>query len=259
MELVSWLWAPWSSDVKFKQFNQCMGEDGFVPIQPNVLFLGWCNQYTWTEKGWWRVHVVGNYEVEPVPNQHLLPPLTPSERHTLEDGLTVFYENLSNHYLTACEIWANSILARWRDQLKRGIEEGNDPASYSNILKPTATTPAEKIALTYIWIVPCKIESVKTWNVQSSPISKAERQKQINETIIKSTQVSGSVPLIYFNGENNKQTNGTAVKLSKNGLWMVTLSNEEHFTVSDETELTNSKTHPLLLKDTKCVCQQMAW
>ena len=169
-------------------------------------------------------HVV-TYEVEPIPNQNLLPPLTPSERETLEAGLTLCDENLSNHYLTACEIHANSILARWRDQLKRGIEEGNDPASDSRILKPTATTPAEKIALTYIWIVPCKIKSVKTGDVQSSPLSKEERQKQVNETIIKSTQVSGSVPLIYFTGEDSKETRGTAVKLIKNGLWMVTLHN----------------------------------
>jgi len=42
------------------------------------------------------------------------------------------------------------MLARWRDDIEKAVEEGNDCEEYSSVLKPGPKTEAEKLALTLI-------------------------------------------------------------------------------------------------------------
>jgi len=58
--------------------------------------------------------------------------------------------------LYVAKIWANCMLARWRDDIEKAVEEGYDCEEYSCVLKPGPKTEAEKLALILIeffWLV----------------------------------------------------------------------------------------------------------
>jgi len=77
--------------------------------------------------------------------QGLVNALTDEEKQILHKDLEVCKTNNDLGDIYAAKIWAGHMLARWRDDIEKAVDEGNNRDEYSSILKPAATTEGKSI------------------------------------------------------------------------------------------------------------------
>jgi len=161
------------------------------------------------------------YEV--FPNKDC-PTLTASESTILRDGMNL--EGIDIHFqdLEVAKIKGMHILAQWRDDIAKGVSEGNDEETYANTLLPSPKTEAEKVAM---WLIHFeKIDSKSLWLACAADKTKEEKAAEIMHQIVLSTKISEPIKVTYLlsplpsdaesssddNSEMTKTSCGTAVK-----------------------------------------------
>jgi len=104
------------------------------------------------------------------------------------------------------------MLARWRDDIEKAVEEGNNYKEYSCILKPRAKTDAEKLALTLIEFFhppPC-VATIDLTQIENKEVKKCENTVQI----LNGTVLGDGITLTYYSSdsEEDDSVKGTATK-----------------------------------------------
>jgi len=95
--------------------------------------------------------------------------LTMEERKTLHEDLDLGEpsNNLGDLY-----VQVSSVLARWRGDFEKAVEEGNDCEEYSCIWKPGPKTEAERLVLTLVeFFHPERAETIDLAQMQNEEIS----------------------------------------------------------------------------------------
>jgi len=180
--------------------------------------------------------------------------LTTEEKKTLRDDLDLGNPDNDMGDLYVARIRATSMLARWRDDIEKAVEEGNNCEEYACILKPSAKTEAERVALKLIdFFEP----SHAVFDLPAQDGNNMVKSKQINncqETvqILNGTTLGNGITLTYYSSDSNKDDSvkGTATKLQKmkadqtkeadvlqddDGIsWFVVLANGQTFQVVEE-------------------------
>jgi len=186
--------------------------------------------------------------------------LTTEEKKTLHDDLDLGNPDNDMGDLYVARIRATSMLARWRDDIEKAVEEGNNREEYARILKPSAKTEAERVALKLIdFFEP----SHAVFDLPAQDGNNMVKSKQINncqETvqILNGTALGNGITLTYYSSNSNKDDSvkGTATKLQKMKAdqtkeadvlqddddisWFVVLANGQTFEVVEE-ELKNTE------------------
>jgi len=107
------------------------------------------------------------------------------------------------------------MLARWRDEIEKAVDEGNVREEYTRILKPKAKTEAEKVALKLIdFFEPSRAALELPQEENSKQINKCQDTMQI----LNGTVLGDGVTLTYYasSSSDSKEDNsvkGTATKL----------------------------------------------
>jgi len=144
------------------------------------------------------------------------------------------------------------ILAQWRDDIAKGVSEGNDEETYANTLLPSPKTEAEKVAMRLIHFE--KIDSKSPWLAGAADKTKEEKAAEITHWIVLSTKISEPIKVTYLllqlpsdaesscddNSEMTKTSRGTAVKEGENN-WYVSLDNNKKMSVTDNDLMDGSK------------------
>jgi len=175
--------------------------------------------------------------------------LTTEEKKTLHDDLDLGNPDNDMGDLYVARIRATSMLARWRDDIEKAVEEGNNREEYARILKPSAKTEAERVALKLIdFFEP----SHAVFDLPAQDGNNMVKSKQINncqETvqILNGTALGDGITLTYYSSDSDEDDSvkGTAKKKKKMKAdqtkeddddisWFVVLANGQTFEVVEE-------------------------
>jgi len=153
------------------------------------------------------------YEVRA--KQGLVNALTDEEKQTLRKDLEVCEPDKDLGDIYAAKIRASHMLARWRDDIEKAVDEGNDCDEYSSILKPGAKTEAEKLALTLVEFFrppPC-VATIDLTQTENKEVKKCENTVQI----LNGTALGDGITLTYYSSdsEEDDSVKGTATKRRK--------------------------------------------
>ncbi len=205
-----------------------------------------------------------NYEVRTKPD--LADALTIEEKNILRENLDLGSPDNDMGDLYVARIRATSMLARWRDDIEKAVEEGNNREEYSRILKPKAKTEAEKVAI--------KLIDFFEPPHAAFDLSQEENNKQMNicqdttVQILNGTAIGDGINLTYYSSsssdsEEDDSVKGTATKSRKTKVdqtneadvppnndddisWFVVLANGQKFEVV-ENDLKNAEQYKVHL------------
>jgi len=94
-------------------------------------------------------------------------------KKTLRENLDLGNPNNDMGDLYVAKIHASSMLARWRDDIDKAVEEGNNCEEYAQILKPGPKNEAERLAFTLIeFFCPATINLSQEEGVQNKESNK---------------------------------------------------------------------------------------
>jgi len=151
------------------------------------------------------------YEVQA--KQGLVNALTDEEKRILRKDLEVCKNDNDLGDIYAAKIWAGHMLARWRDDIEKAVDKGNNRDEYSSILKPGATTEAEKLVLTLIefFCPPSCVATIDLMQTEDKEFKKCEDTVQI----LNGTALGDGITLTYYSSDSDKDDSvkGTATKL----------------------------------------------
>ena len=197
--------------------------------------------------------------------QGLVNALTDEEKQTLRKDLEVCEPDKDLGDIYAAKIRASHMLARWRDDIEKAVDEGNDRDEYSSILKPRAKTEAEKLALTLVEFFrppPC-VATIDLTQTENKEVKKCENTVQI----LNRTALGDGITLTYYSSdsEEDDSVKGTATKRRKaktnqggdegekvqsesddNISWFVVLANGQTFEVVED-DLKNTQQYKVHL------------
>jgi len=184
--------------------------------------------------------------------------------------------NLGDFYVA--KIHANCMLAWWRDDIEKAVEEGNNCKEYSCILKPGPKTDAEKLALTLIEF----FHPVCAEIVDLSQMENKETNKHCENTvqILNGTALGDGITLTYYSSssdtEEEDSVKGTATKLQNTKpnqrkeaniegeddddsdiSWFVVLANGQRFEVVED-DLKNTEQYKVHLPTNNPYLSSMA-
>jgi len=117
------------------------------------------------------------------------------------------------------------MMARWRDDVDTAVGEGNKCEEYARILKPTAKTEAERVALKLIeFFQPCHdavVDLLVHDDDERDTMTTTKHSSNCQNTlqILNGTALGDGVTLTYYSGsdseEDDSSVKGTATKLRK--------------------------------------------
>jgi len=213
---------------------------GLYPLNP--FSETWTNAINTIGKGE-KPSTGANYEIFVNANA---PKLADCDSKLLRQDL----ENVDGlHDIAVAHIRGMHILARWRDDIKHAVSEGEVEDTYSNTLLPSAKTPSECVATQLVHFKKIDCNQLIACNVA---MSKEEKAAELTRTIITTTRMTEPISVTYLStsdsdsdAENsdsrtvNSKASGSATKVRAN-TWHVSLDNGTTMTTTDD-EMMNAK------------------
>jgi len=155
-----------------------------------------------------------NYEV--CTKCDLAEALTEEEKQILREDLDLGNPGNDMGDLYVAQIRATSMLARWRDEIEKAVDEGNVCEEYACILKPKAKTEAEKVALKLIdFFEPSRAALELPQEENSKQINKCQDTMQI----LNGTVLGDGVTLTYYASSSSDSKEDNSVKGTATKLW----------------------------------------
>ncbi len=154
-----------------------------------------------TEKQKEHQKVTVSYEVQ-AKNNNSSNILTLEQKNQLQEDLDLGEpgNDFGDYYVA--KIRANCMLARWRDDIEKAVEEGNDREEYSSVLKPGPKTEAEKLALTLIeFFRPDRAETIDLTQTQKEEVSE---NCENTVRILNGTALGDGITLTYYSSSDSK-------------------------------------------------------
>ena len=142
---------------------------------------------------------------------------------------------------------ARGILARWREEIEKGVSEGEDRLKYSSSLKPAAKTESEKVAMKLLQFREVDVSKLKT--VQPTMQEKA---RELSKRIVESSNETDPLYITYLSSSSSSdsdsedeatpvtKTKATAVKNADGG-WTVVVKGGPVMEVQESDLLDDSK------------------
>ena len=214
---------------------------GLYPLNP--FSETWTNAINTIGKGE-KPSTVANYEIFVNANA---PKLADCDSKLLRQDL----ENVDGlHDIAIAHIRGTHILARWRDDIKHAVSEGEVEDTYSNTLLPSAKTPSECVAMQLVHFKKIDCNQLIPCNVAKS---NEEKAAELTRKIIATTRISEPIYVTYLSssdsdwdaensdsgGTVNSKASGSATKVQAN-TWHVSLKNGTTMVTTDD-ELMNAK------------------
>jgi len=165
------------------------------------------------------------------------------------DGLGI--DELNLHDIAIAYICSMHILNCWRDDIKKGVSEGEDYVKYSNVLLPPAKTDAKKIAMKLVHFEKIAPDMLRSSTAKEEK-SKEEKAAEITKSIIYSTTNMQPIAVTGYLSSSESETDddesvsdmqsfdGTAVKTDTN-TWLVVVKNQPPMMVTDDDLLDTNK------------------
>ena len=134
--------------------------------------------------------------------------LSLQEKATLREEIPAQKLKGMNDFAVAV-IRAREILSRWRKEIENAVSEGETAENARTIIKPTALTNPQKVAMKLVRFVPVDMTTIVTGDT----MSKEERQREADEMTLITTEVMQSVKLVFFD-ETGKPHPAASMRLN---------------------------------------------